>query len=122
MSTSTLAAKNYGTLNETTRSNRDLEYDAILRVTRELKLNKNAAKAEFPRLAVALSRNERLWNEIGTQVADNANKLDVGLRARLFYISEFVAHYTGNLLRGEGDVSSLIDINVAVLRGLKGKT
>ncbi len=69
----------------------------------------------------SLLKNERLWIEIATQVADPDNELSADVRARLFYLSEFVRFKTSKVLRAEAGLSSLIETNVAVLRGLKGQ-
>lgn len=120
MSNALAAARAYSTNRPHTKSYRDQEYDVFLDVTRDLKRLKAETAPSFPKLVDALNRNERLWTEIGVQVADNANELPKELRASLFYMAEFVSHQTGRLLKNEGDLESLIDVNIAVLRGLKG--
>lgn len=75
----------------------------------------------FTTLVRALNRNERLWTEIGVQVADSENQLPQELRAKLFFIAQFVALQTSRILKSEANVASLVEINVAVLRGLKVK-
>lgn len=114
------AARAYSRNQSHTKSNRDLEYDVVLKATRSLKRAKSDAKVPFPKLVAALNQNERLWTEIGVQVASNDNELPKELRAGLFYMSRFVSQQTSRLLKGEGTLDSLIDLNVAVLRGLKG--
>ena len=54
-------------------------------------------------------------------VADNENALPQELRAQLFYLAEFTEHHSRRVLRREADVTALIDINTAVLRGLNGR-
>lgn len=115
------ASRQYSSLSEHTRNAKDLEYEVFLGVTRELsECVANAAK-DFPKLAKILNKNERLWIEIGTQVADSDNLLDADLRARLFYLAEFVSLHTSKVLRREADVAPLVETNIAVLRGLKGR-
>lgn len=114
-------AHKYSSHSEKIRSTNDLEYDVIMKVTRDLKRFQSVDGLQFPNLVRALHRNEKLWTEIGVQVADQANQLPKELRAKLFFIAEFVAMQTSRILKKQADVSSLIDINVAVLRGLKVK-
>lgn len=121
MNSAHAAAQRYSSLSEHTRNAKDLEYDVILGVTRDLSsLSANSA-GRFSELVKALNKNERLWIEIGTQVADPDNALSADLRARLFYMAEFVRHQTNKVLGGEAGVETLVEVNVAVLRGLKGK-
>lgn len=120
MNSALAAAQRYSSLSEHTRNAKDLEYDVILEVTRELSKFSGNLEVGFPALVRALNKNERLWIEIGTQVADPENRLPDALRARLFYIAEFVSHQTDLALGGNVGVESLIEMNVAVLRGLKG--
>lgn len=122
MNSALVAAQRYSSLSEHTRNAKDLEYEVILGVTRELSKHSGPAKSDFPALTVALNKNERLWIEIGAQVADPENLLSANLRARLFYIAKFVTHQTSQVLSGAIGVESLIEMNVAVLRGLKGVT
>lgn len=120
MSSSTIATRRYQSLGEHTRSAKDLEYDVILGVTREMSQNSAKSKTDFPAFVKTLNKNERLWIAIGTQVADPDNQLEPNLRARLFYLAEFVVHQTSQVLKGKAGIESLVETNVAVLRGLKG--
>ena len=122
MKTSSAAQRRYSTLSEHTRSAKDLEYEVFLEVTRELSELRAVALTNFEKLVRVLNKNERLWIEIGTQVADADNALEPSLRARLFYLTEFVRLQTGKVLGGTASVNALIETNIAVLRGLKGNT
>ena len=121
MNSALAAAQRYSSLSEHTRNPKDLEYDVILGVTRELRSLSANSVGRFSELVKALNKNERLWIEIGTQVADPSNALSADLRARLFYMAEFVSHQTSKVLSGDAGVETLVEVNVAVLRGLKGK-
>ncbi|MGH1576807.1 flagellar biosynthesis regulator FlaF [Planktotalea sp.] len=117
MTSALTAARRYSSLGEHTRNAKDLEYDLILGVTREL----SKQDSDFPSRVKILNKNERLWIGIATQVADQNNQLEPALRARLFYMAEFVIQQTGKILSGEAGSETLVEMNVAVLRGLKGK-
>lgn len=121
MQSTSVSAQGYSSLGQHIQSARDMEYDVILRVTRELKKVSLTGHENFPKFVAALNMNERLWTEIGTQVADASNELPAPLKTGLFALSQFVAQHTNRLLRGEGDIATLVETNVAVLRGLKGK-
>ncbi len=49
------------------------------------------------------------------------NGLPQDLRARLFFLAEFTESETRRLMNNEGDVGVLIEINAAVLQGLRGR-
>jgi flagellar protein FlaF len=70
-------------------------------------------------LAEALYDNRKLWGIFATDVADPGNPLPKDLKARLFYLAEFTNHHTSKVLAREASVEPLIDINTAILRGLR---
>ena len=72
----------------------------------------------FNELAVALHQNQRLWTILASSVADSSNQLPDDLRARIFYLAEYTAHQTRQVLREEGDPRVLIEVNMTVMRGL----
>ncbi len=47
--------------------------------------------------------------------------LPAALRARLFYLYEFTARHSRAVLDGKASVEVLVDINTAVMRGLRGE-
>lgn len=113
-----LARTAYSPVNAPVRTPQSNEYEAFVRVTR--RLNEAArADAPFPELARALHENRRLWTFIGTSVADRENGLPADLRARLFYLGEFVEQHSRRVLRGEAAMGVLVEINAAVMRGLR---
>jgi flagellar protein FlaF len=86
--------------------------------TANLRSAADADPPDFPRLAQALHLNRQLWTRLAADVADNANPLPEDLRARIFYLAEFTAAHSGRVLRGRASVEALIDVNLAVMRGL----
>jgi flagellar protein FlaF len=100
------------------RTARGLEYDVFTKVTHKLKLA--ASEDSFNMLVAALQDNSKLWTLMAASVADSGNALPETLRARIFYLSEFVAHQTRLVLRKEAGVDALVDVNTAVMSGLRG--
>lgn len=101
------------------RTNRDAEYDAFVRVTRRLtSLN---PKKDFPGFALALHDNRQLWNLLAVDVADDGNQLSKELRAQIFYLAEFTSHHTTQILMHGASVDPLVEINTAIMRGLRQK-
>ena len=64
--------------------------------------------------------NARLWSTLGADVADPGNGLPQKLRAQLYYLFEFTAQHSRLVLDGSAGAEVLIDINTAVMRGLRG--
>jgi flagellar protein FlaF len=55
-------------------------------------------------------------------VADDDNDLPEDLRARLFYLYEFTNHHTRLVIRKKESPVPLLEINMAILRGLKNES
>ena len=99
------------------RTSRGIEYEAFARITHRLK----EAASDPPKisdLASAIHDNRRLWSILASDVVDEANALPQELRARIFYLSEFARTYSSRVLNGASP-APLIDINMAVMRGLR---
>lgn len=103
------------------RTPRAVEYDLFARFTQRLATAAQAGGEGFSGLAGALNDNLRLWTAIAADVADPGNELPRDLRARLFYLSEFTRAHTSRVLAGKAGADALIDINRAVMRGLRGE-
>ncbi|MBU2359030.1 MAG: flagellar biosynthesis regulator FlaF [Alphaproteobacteria bacterium] len=74
--------------------------------------------SDFPTLAKAVHDNRMMWSTLAIDVADPGNTLPAPLRAQIFYLAEFTDLHSRKFLRGEADLSALIDINTAIIRGL----
>lgn len=122
MSKTQLAAAGYSANGESVKDFRSQEYDVIIGVTRDLNRLQKASNPSFNEIVKAVHKNEKLWITIGAQVASEANALPQGLRANLLYLSKFVSHHSSNVLKKAATLDVLIDLNVSVLRGLKGAT
>ena len=110
----------YGRREGPVRTNRSHEYDLLARCTQQLAMAWTNRKTSFPSLAVALTENLQLWSALAADVAESGNGLPAPLRAQLFYLYEFTASHTRAVLDGRGSVEVLVDINTAVMRGLRG--
>ncbi|MCC0062972.1 MAG: flagellar biosynthesis regulator FlaF [Defluviimonas sp.] len=116
MNAHTLAQSAYGSA-AATRTDRDTEYDALARITHRLHgLN---AKSDFSSLVRALHDNRALWSIFATDVAERTNPLPADLKARIVYLARFTGLHTRRILAGEADTSALVEINTAVMRGLR---
>lgn len=115
----TLQAKSAYTSNQTAiRTPRSIEAQLLGTVTAELR--NASSKKEYRKIVSALHRNRQMWTTFAVNIADNDNELPDQLRAQLFYLSEFTEHHSQKVLKGEADVSALVDINMSILKGLTG--
>lgn len=102
------------------RAARTIEYDLFARVTRQLSTAIAARERDFAGLVRALHDNARLWRTIAADVAGSGNGLPQELRARLFYLYEFTEAHSRKVADGNAEAKVLIEINTAVMRGLRG--
>ena len=103
-----------------TRSLRSVEYDLLAQVTQRLRSAWAHRSSDYPALVRAITDNVQLWSTLASDVALPGNALPAALRARLFYLYEFTAQHSRAVLEDRANVEVLADINMAVMRGLRG--
>jgi len=111
----------YARPDATLRPMRSIEYEAMARTTRLLSAAWPHRKTDFPALVTALNQNLQLWSTLAADVASTENGLPAPLRAQLFYLYEFSEQHSRGVLAGRGSIEVLVDINTAVMRGLRGQ-
>ncbi|SNR49905.1 flagellar biosynthesis regulator FlaF [Puniceibacterium sediminis] len=121
MNAHSLAQRAYSANAGSTRSERSTEYELIAQVTYRLKTAAQKGKGGFPQLVEALHENRKLWTALAVDVSSSGNDLPQELRARIFYLAEFMQQHTRRVLKREAKVGPILEINVAVLRGLSGR-
>jgi flagellar protein FlaF len=112
-----LAQRAYAPTAAPIRSERSVEYDVIARITSRLK--KAIVENAYPKLLEALHENNALWRALAIDVADANNALPQSLRAQIFYLAEFTDVHTKKVIRENVAATPLLEINMAILRGLK---
>ena len=114
-----MAKTAYANSSAPTRTPRSTEYDAFAQITHRLK---SASKSDsFSALAAALHENNKLWTLLAADVSDKDNALPETLRGRIFYLYEFTTQHSRKVLRKEASADVLVDINTAIMRGLRSK-
>jgi flagellar protein FlaF len=121
LTTLNMARSAYARPEAPARAPRSIEYELLSRATQRMTTAWPKRRGEFAALASALDQNLQLWSTLGADVADPDNGLPANLRARLFYLYQFTAEHTRSVLEGRGSVEVLVDINTAVMRGLRGE-
>lgn len=112
-----MAQRAYAPTTAPTRSNRSIEYEVIARITHRLK--RAVEKGDFVRLVETLHENRKLWRAFAIDVADEQNSLPPDLRSRIFYLAEFTNQHTREVMGKRASAIPLLEINTAILRGLK---
>ncbi len=102
------------------RTSRSVEYDLLARTTQRMSHSWGLRKDDFPAFVEALADNLRLWSTLAVDVAQPENGLPSALRAQLFYLYQFTTEHSRAVLKGAASVEVLVDINTAVMRGLRG--
>ncbi|MDR9393264.1 MAG: flagellar biosynthesis regulator FlaF [Roseovarius sp.] len=121
MTASLKARAGYGRDAQAIKPPKDTEYDAFARITGHLR---NAAQPGTTArdLAGALHENRRLWTLLAATVASSDNALPDDLRARILYLAEFTTLHSSKVLSNEAGIEPLIEVNVAVMRGLRERS
>lgn len=119
MNAISMAHRAYAPDKPSIRTLRSTEYEVIAGVTRRLKVAADEAAENFAGLAAALHENRTLWTLLAADVANPDNALPPALRAQIFYLAEFTNRHTSSVLAKSATPSALLEINTAILRGLK---
>lgn len=101
------------------RTTRDAEYDVISRVTRLLRQSDRTGKS--PETIMAVHKNNELWTILAADLADPANALPDETKAGLLSLAGFSLKRGHAVLAGEASTDILIEINMSVLKGLRGE-
>ncbi|WP_375255066.1 flagellar biosynthesis regulator FlaF [Yoonia sp.] len=115
------ARQAYAPAHTATRTDRSIEAQLISQITARLRQAQINCETAFPALVTALHENRRMWTAMAADVADGANALPQELRAQIFYLAEFTDHHSQLVIRGKATAEALIDVNMAVMKGLNGQ-
>lgn len=120
MTPSSLAQTAYGAAATPVRTDRGTEYAVFERITARL-VRADRAESPMADRAAALHENRQLWTLLAGDVADEGNALPAALRAQIFYLHEFTEAHSRKVLKDGAAIAPLIEINRAVMRGLRGE-
>ena len=109
----------YSAAKAPTRTVNDLEFDAIARITRQIISAAKARPYDFKEMVKALSTNRRLWILFAADVASEDNELPMDLKEQIIYLAAFTKEHTSKVMAREANVRPLIEINTAIMRGLR---
>jgi len=72
-------------------------------------------------LARAAAANADLWSTLAADLADDGNDLPDDLKARLLSLAIFSIRQSHRAIAGNAEPAALIDINLAIMKGLRGE-
>lgn len=119
MNNAALAQTAYSKATVPIRTERSIEYQIFAQITHRLSSASSENLSGFINLAEAIHENRRLWTILASDVSDKDNGLSTQLRAQIFYLAEFTEAHSRKVLAKEAPVDALIDVNTAVMRGLR---
>jgi flagellar biosynthesis regulator FlaF len=112
------AAAAYGSVIRRTEDPRDIEYRVLARAVSLL--DAAAAPGAGPAaMPGAVHENRMVWSAFAADLASEENAWDEVLRARLLSLACWVFAESDRVLRGGRGAQALIDVNRAVMAGLK---
>ena len=100
---------------------RDVEYRLFAQVTRALLDVKSTPREDFSAWIDVLHWNRRVWATLADDCAQPGNALPEATRAQIISLSLFVHRHTSHVMRREGDIETLIELNRMIMQGLSGR-
>jgi flagellar protein FlaF len=122
MNMTALAQRAYAPASPATHTPRDVEYHAFAYVTGLMASARDAAgqPGALGRLAEAMFENVRLWLTLAADAASDGNALPAPLRGQIVGLANFARNHMSRVLAGAATVDALIDVNLAIMKGLRG--
>ena len=124
MFTATARAQNaYAPASPATHTSRDIEYHAFAHVTGLMSMARDLPDSIDKRrqLAEGMHQNVRLWLALAVDVASDDNQLPKELRAQILGLANFARTHMARVLAGAETVDALIDVNISIMKGLRGE-
>lgn len=110
-----MSLHSYQRIQNQTEDPRKTEYRLFALVTKALI---DAEKGDHAALVKAVHWNRRLWLTLQTDCAGEDNRLPEATRAGIISLAIWVDKHSRKVLRGEGQLKALIDVNRSIMEGL----
>jgi len=98
---------------------RQTEYRLLADVCREL-VDSTREGAQTLRRREALDWNRRVWMTFLVDCSQPENALPAALRAKIISLGLWVNRYTDEAMWSDLDLTPLVDVNTAIMKGLLG--
>ena len=102
-------------------SPRDLEYRLFGQVTRALVHASTVDESDIATRIDALDWNRRLWSTLARDCSEPTNGLPPQVRASIISLSLFIGKHSSEVMRGEDNFDTLIEINKNMMQALGQK-
>jgi flagellar protein FlaF len=119
MNIAALARSAYSDALAPIKTERSTEYQIFAQITHRLTKASTDDLTSFIDLAEAIHENRRLWTILASDVVGKDNGLPAQLRAQIFYLAEFTESHSRKVLAKEATAGALVEINTAIMRGLR---
>jgi flagellar protein FlaF len=110
-----MSLHSYQRVQNQTEDPRKTEYRLFALVTKALM---DAEKSDHTSLVKAIHWNRRLWLTLQSDCATEANRLPEATRAGIISLAIWVDKHSRKVLKGEGHLKALIDVNRSIMEGL----
>ena len=120
MNTSHLAHSAYGQTTSPVRTHRGMEHAIFEQINARLTQASKPGSSVKEKIS-AIHDNRRLWTLLASDVASEDNLLPQALRAQIFFLCEFTLAHSRKILNDGVSIAPLIEVNTAVMRGLRGE-
>jgi flagellar protein FlaF len=110
-----MSLHSYQRVQNQTEDPRKTEYRLFALVTKALM---DAEKSDHTSLVKAIHWNRRLWLTLQSDCAGEANRLPEATRAGIISLAIWVDKHSRKVLKGEGPLKALIDVNRSIMEGL----
>ena len=116
-----MSLRKYQATQLATEAPRQTEYRLFGEVTRDLVVahdagNKGRGSADWNQ---AILRNRRMWLLLQGDLMTDGNRLPDELRAKLISVAIWVDKHSRKVIKGEADLSPLIEVNRNIMGGLR---
>lgn len=100
---------------------KDTEYRLFGQVTRALIAASEVPTSDLATRIDAIDWNRRLWSTLALDCAEPGNALPPQVRANIISLSLFVGRHSSEVMRGEDDFETLIELNKIMMQALGQK-
>ena len=118
MNVQTMAQMAYAQAVTPIRTDRGTEFELFVRITRALR-NASTARVDFKQLSQAILENRRLWNTLAADLAEPDNPYPDELKGMILNLANFTELHSSKVLAGKATTETLVEINTAMMRGLR---
>ena len=108
----------YKTAATRAESPREMEYRLFGQVTRALMHASTVDKLDIATRIDAIDWNRRLWSTLARDCSEPDSKLPAQIRAGIISLSLFVGRHSSEVMRGEDNFDTLIEINKMMMQAL----